>query len=173
MLSLRHRGAAALGSAAWLASEALTRGTLAGSFPDSGSGGELGAAAAPDGAGAAGAAAAAVTAAAAGLGAGGADADASTLLAAVLACCYVLFVCGACPLWVAYHLERVYKQRWLQSHPGLAWVNPPPPGKAGAWPSAAAAARQLGVLLAVSLVASEACVSMWAWLGLPVWSNGA
>jgi hypothetical protein len=105
------------------------------------------------------------------LGGGGGDSPA-TLLSAVLSCGYVLYVCGVCPLWVAYQLERVYKQRWLQSHPGLAWVNPPAgDAKVGQWPSARQAACQLAALAALTLVASEACIAMWGRLSLPVWTH--
>ncbi|GBF94281.1 hypothetical protein Rsub_06551 [Raphidocelis subcapitata] len=95
-----------------------------------------------------------------------------TSLAAVLACGYILFACGAVPLWLAYHMERVHKHRWLATNPSLLWVNPPPPGGEGVgrWPRARRAAAQLGPLLAAALAASEACVAMWSWLGLAVWA---
>jgi hypothetical protein len=85
----------------------------------------------------------------------------------VFACCYSLFVCAACPLWLAYHLERTQKQRWLLSHPSVAWSNPPRSGAAGAWPSLGAALRQLGRLLVVCFAASEVIIALWRRLGLP------
>jgi hypothetical protein len=91
-----------------------------------------------------------------------------TAMLAVVACCWVLFMCAAVPLWVAYHAERVHKQRWLTLSPLLHWSNPPAGRVAGAWPPARAAALQLGVLLLIAAAASEVVVAMLHWMSLPL-----
>jgi hypothetical protein len=98
----------------------------------------------------------------AGVPGGGVDA-----LAAVAACWWVLFVCGALPVWVAFHVERVHKHRWLALNAGARWTNAPRDGTAGAWPAPRAAARQLGALLLATAAAAEVVVAVLRWLGVP------
>lgn len=102
-------------------------------------------------------------------GGSGSGSGAGPILAAVVSCCFVLYVCGLLPLWIAYHLERVHKQRWLRTQPNLLWLNPPSHGKAGRWPSTVEAAGQLLALLVMAFMASELCVGVWDWLDMPVW----
>ncbi|GBF91607.1 hypothetical protein Rsub_04347 [Raphidocelis subcapitata] len=97
---------------------------------------------------------------AAGAAAGEAAASGATdAMFCVAAGCWVLFVCAALPLWVAYHIERTQKERWLLLHPSVDWPDPPQSRRPGEWPRAARAAQQLGALLLLSGAASEAIVA--------------
>jgi len=96
------------------------------------------------------------------------DEGAVAVALGVFACCYSLFLCAALPLWLAYHTERVQKQRWLMAHPSVAWSNPPREKPIGAWPTVREASGQLVKLLLLSFTAAEVIVATWRWLGLPL-----
>jgi hypothetical protein len=81
----------------------------------------------------------------------------------------MLYACAALPLWAAYHIERVSKERWLLlQQPPAEWPKGPHSRRPGSWPSAGRALRELGGLLLLSLAASEAIVAALTAAGAPV-----